>query len=288
MSTEINVQKEYFVFKKDYYDLKELLGMLRTVGTTSDQLISFMKEKKLDVNSYIELTTDIFVPIIYHASLTPQHVDFFLWLLANGANPKKIPDAKEPAIGYNILLVCNEKFLKTLVEKYGVCLPKSNDVLFPQILKKLSYGNLRRIKLLIKLGVLSKDRLDLAIKSDPLLGFRIVDVLLDRIKLVCSTHNTKEEVDKLLKKAADVFEYIKPDGFRTTKDGVCLIQYCANFYMHPLVAALVSGAEISVPPPTYHVDLDPKLVAVLRQLYNDRRYVETCDILGAVPDARAF
>lgn len=286
-SVSINVQKEYFVFKKDYYELKALLEMLRTVGTTSEQLISYMKEKKLDVDSYIELDTDIFVPIIYHVSLTPQHVDFFLWLLANKANPKKQPDVKDTTMGYNILLVCHEKFLKTLVEKCGVTLPKLDDVLFPQIQKKLTYGNLRRIRLLIKLGVLGRERLESATKSDTQLGFKAVDILIDRVKLVCSTHNTKEEVDKLLKKYTELFEFIKPDGLQRNSEGMCLIQYCASFYLHPLITVLISTQE-SIPAPTYHSDLDPKLVAVMRQLYNDRRYVKTCDALGAVPDTRAF
>lgn len=279
------MQKEYFVFKKDYFRLNDLLQLLRSPGTTSSQLITFMLEFNIDVNSYIELSEGVFAPIIYHVCHTPQHVDFFLWLLKNGANPKKIPDVVNGKFAYHILFCCNIKYLKTLIEKCRVTLPQCCDV---QIKRKLCYGDIKRINALIKLGLLTKKGVIQATLDDPIFPFAIVDVLLDRIKLVCSTHNTRTEIDALLEKYASVFQLIKPKGDLVC-NSITLLQYCINFYLHPLIPHIQTADTAStVFCPKYHLDLDQKLVATLRQLYNDRRYILTCDVIGSVPDSRAF
>jgi len=285
---DIDVQKEYFVFQPKYYELKKLNELLRTNGSTSEQLIDFMQEHQLDPNSYIEFESGIFVPIIYQVSLTPNHIKFFAWLLKHGANAKKQPDVKESILGYNILFVCYDKYLKTLIEKCHVVLSKDNNVLFPQIRKKICYGNISRIKLLLKYNVITEDRIKQAINDDKLLGYKVINVLLDRIKLVCVTHNKKDEIDKLLNKYAEIIEYIKPDPLQQ-QNSITLIQYCINFYLHPIISVLnLTHVDLTTLSIMYHSDLDPKLVAVLRQLYNDRRYVQTCDLISIQPDNRAF
>lgn len=274
----MDVQKEFYVFQPKYYPLKKLNELMRTQGTTSDELITYMTNENIDPNSYIELCPRVFCPIIYQCSLTPSHAKFFLWLLKHGASPHKKLDISTDAKADHILFACHEKFLPTLIDRQHVVLDQPVQ---EPITRKLCFGNLRRVKLLVKLGVLSHRDVMIAIRQ-PDLGFQIIDVLIDRIHLICNTRNEKKDIDNLLVKYAEIMKFIKATGCETRNE-VSLAQYCAGYYLHPILKVLTNRPPTSV---VYHEDADPKAVAIMRQLYNDFRYVETCMTCGLIPDTR--
>lgn len=282
---------EYYVFQTNYWKLKKLLELLRTPKTESSQLIRYMKKNKLDVNSYIPLNSDgtIYVPIIYQTTLIPTLTEFFKWLIKNGAKADKEPDTDEGVSADNILFVAHEKYLKFLTNTLKLKIDRLD--LAGQLLKKLKFGNLKRIRQLIALDVFSVSDLHSAISSSDTgeLAFSVIDIMLDRINLICRTANKREDIEKVLTKYVEIIGLIKPDPL-VERECITLIQYCTNFYLHPIIAELMKTQITLKPVPEikYHADLDEKLVAILRQLYNDRRYVETCDLIGVVPDKRAF
>lgn len=287
--------EEYYVYQPHYWQLKELGKMMRTAKTKSETLICYMQTHNLPVDSYIQLTKGIFVPIIYQCCLTPSHVDFFKWLTRNGADPHKLPDSEQGTHADHLLFCCYEGYLEILIKKCHVKLEKSR--INEQIAKKLQFGNLRRIKLLIKFKALRSADLYAAIKNfgREALAFKVVSVLIDRINMLCRLEKTiKDDIDAVLVKYREIIDLISPDP--TAEETVLgvklsLLQYCANFYLDPILSVLVKNQKLGVLPKvtvTYHEDLKPELVAALRYLYNDRRYVLTCDFVNQIPDKRAF
>ena len=287
--------KEYYVFQDEYWTLKQLNQLLRTPNTESNTLIDYVSEHKIDPNCYLELNEHTFVPLIYQVSLTPKHTEFFKWLVSQGANPKKLPDSDPGYPVEHILFAAHPKYLKFLTNTLNITVPRDQTSLDLLIQKKLKFGNLKRLKLLIKQRVLSANDLQRAIspnRGD--LAFDAVEIMLDRINLICRTHNDKDEIDEILEKYTKIFELLRPSPL-AQKNQITLIQYCTNFYLHPIIGSIlkpltadqrtkaVVGVEIK-----YHRELDERLVALLRQLYNDRRYVETCDLIGVSPVAEAF
>lgn len=283
----MDTQKEYYVFQQKYYQLKKLGELLRTAGVTSDELIEYTIRESLDPNSYIEFCNGVFCPIIYQCSLTPSHIKFFLWLLKHGANPHKMLDVSDRARADHILFVCHERFMPILIDKCKVTMKDVPvETVRETIIRKLTFGNLRRIRLLVKFRVIKPtDVLQVQSSTIPDLGFQVVDVLIDRIGLICQTYNEKKDIDNLLSKYTEVMKFIKTTGSET-RSGVTLTQYCAGYYLHPLIATF-PDAKIVNAKVIYHADADPKIVAVLRQLFNDFRYVETCKLCGSAIDERA-
>jgi hypothetical protein len=274
--TEID---DYYVFQDNYYQLKELAVLLKDHTNTDTELIEYCKTNNIDTNSYITtFKNGTYVPIIWQCSLLPNRVKFFKWLIANGANTKLIVDGEKDKM-YDILFACNEKYFKLLVKRNKKLSNKIS--VLRQIKNKLTYGNYRRVLYLKKMNLISETEFITALKSKDIL-LLTTKILIDRLGLICRTHNSQSEINQVIDKYIIVFKLIiqinkeiDPNVIKT------LIQY----YQHRLLSLLDIPDKLKV---TYHVDMDQKVVAILRTLLNDRNYVLTCDALSFEPDSRCY
>ncbi len=302
MNMSNNNLDEYYVFKDDYYRLKELAEKLRTPDISSDELIKFMKSHKIDVNAY--LTTfhvkpelAIYVPIYWQVVSTPVHSKFFRWLINNGADITKLPDCADNSKLQHVLFACHESYIKELlisIQHPSYVIPNLSN----QIKNKILSGNIRRILILLKVKAITKKDINDVLNKSPDLYFEVLNVLIDRIHLICRTHNSKNEVQQVINKYIKVFEFIMKFKdipmnliYQNNNNGnISIYEYLANFYLYEFIDLFKSNniqikTNLKV---TYHVDMNVKLVASIRQLLNDNRYVRTCQSLDQPIDARAY
>ena len=285
----MTTRDEYYVFQDNYYTLKELATMLRNNEVSDQILVDYITTNNIDVNSYLTtFQNGTYVPIVYQCSLLPNRVKLFKWLTSRGANTRLVVDGPTDKI-YDILFSCNDKYLKHLV-KHNKTLSKSIDT-SRQIRTKLVHGNYRRVFLLNKLSVISEDdiRNALKCKGHDMLVLETIKTMIDRLGLICRTHNSKEEVDQVIDKYLIVFgTYIKYlPGLIIPDSAVNLL---IKYYQHKILSLLSGSNKLTetMVTPVYHTDMNPKIVAVLRLLFNDRNYAETCDILDIEPASRCY
>lgn len=298
---------DYYVFQSNYYLLKGLAEKLRTPNTSSNDLIKYMKKHQIDPNSYLTTfhsnpSEAIYVPIYWQCVQTPMHVKFFKYLQKSNADLNKIPDCTNSKKFHHALFSCHESYIPELISGMSDLKSTISINLDEQIKGKVITGNIRRILILLKVKAISKQELYKSFKTYPDLYFQVIDVLLDRINLVCRTHNQKEEVTQILLKYVKVFEFLfkfpeikfnlyKNNTQISESNQISIYQYCANFYLYEIIVILKGhGYDESIHDKItvrYHEDMNPKLVASIRQLLNDQRYVMTCQSLDVEPDSRA-
>ncbi len=278
---------DHYVFQDNYYKLKDLAIMLKQVDIQDEKLIEYCKDHKIDPNSYLTtFQNSTYVPIIWQCSLLPNRKEFFKWLISNGSNTKLVVDGDSDRI-YDILFVCHEKYLKFLV-KQNKKLSSTIDK-YRQIRTKLVHGNYRRVLLLKRLGLITDNDISISINTVSIF-LETTKTMIDRIGLICKTHNDPSEVNAVINKYLVVFDIyiknIKNPGSELDNVIDILIQY----YQHDILVKLLPFTDISVTKKIviYHEDMDPKTVAVLRILFNDRNYVKTCDVLDIEPDRRCY
>ena len=288
----MTLRDDYYVFQDNYYVLKELATMFRDSEVSDHKLVDYITFNNIDVNSYITTFSQngTYVPIVYQCSLLPNRVKLFKWLVSQGANTRLVVDGPPNKI-YDILFSCNDKYLKYLVKKNNT-LSRSIDT-NRQIRAKFVHGNYRRVFLLNKLSVISDIDIKNALQSQghDMLVLETIKTMIDRLGLICRTHNTKSEVDQVTDKYLIVFgTYIKylPDLVIPDSAVNILVEY----YQHKILALLSASNKLPEPKtktnPIYHTDMNPKIVAVLRLLLNDRNYAETCDVLDIEPDSKCY
>ena len=281
LKVDIKNREEYYVFQPNYYQLKTLSEMMNDRKISFKDIIRFIVRNKIDLNSYIKLGNDhkIFVPLIYACSLTPHLEKVFIYLLKNKADPTKIPDADDDATD-DLLFVCHEKYFKTLIKNGCTVDPKRKS---RQIRKKIQYGNYKRLMLLLKHNLINEK--DIAVSVDEKIYIDCVKVLIDRIYLICGTTNMKADVDTMISKYVTVFLFIQKYSSNVHRNTE-LTEILKNNYLFELLE-LPFIIKTDVTAPKYHEDMDDKIVAMLRQLYNDYRYTRTCQILNLKADTRA-
>ncbi len=282
-------RKHYYVFQKDYYQLKAFSGMLKNSEISDETLVNYLEKNNLNVNSYITTfdKKDTFVPIIYQCSMLPNREILFKYLIKKRATLDKLPDANDDTINYNILFVCHEKYLSFISKNVSITKDKEN-----QLKNKLLFGNYRRVLLLKKRNIVKESDISLAFNDSDFL-LKCIKLLIDRICLIFRTHNSQEEADKVISKYQIIFKLYKKYGGSEPSDKI--IQALANYYQHKLLTTLfilypllkkkLENIEVK-----YHTDasMKPEIVAILRRLYNDRNYVLTCDILDKIPISDAY
>lgn len=277
----MGILDDYYVQHNDYEKLKILAEKLRTPSMTSKELIDYVINNNIDVNSYITtFNLGIYTTIIFQIVQTTNYHDFYKFLIAKGADICKISDYDEESKFHfqHILFQCHEKYIKLLLSSCS----SININLRCQVLKKLYSGNIRRLMLLLKFNVLTVKTLSEIFKSESNIYVEVINVLIDRINLICKTSNIKSEVDKTILKYIDILKFIlkfKIDCNVIIND-MSIIQYCANFYLYEIIEFFYFNGNIQkINEIVYHSKMDPKFVASLRQLLNDRRYVCTANIL---------
>ena len=280
---------DYYVFQDNYYVLKNLAILLRKSEVLDKEVVDYIISNNIDVNSYLTtFQNGHYIPIIYQCSLLPNRVKLFKYLVSKGAKTRLIADGPHNKI-YDILFSCHDKYLKYLV-KHNKTLSKSIDT-SRQIRTKLIHGNYRRVFLLNKLSVISEEDITNAMKDHDWLILETIKTMIDRLGLICRTHNVRDEVDHVINKYLVIFGiYIKylPD-LTIPYSAVSLL---VKYYQHKVLALLSASCKLQDLPddlnPIYHADMNPKNVAVLRLLFNDLNYAKTCDVLEIEPDDRCY
>jgi len=313
---------DYYVLQSNYYTLKDFATKIRDINISSDDLINFMKKNKIDVNSYITtFNPGVYVPIYWQCvqpnypnnqSLSNevsdnstlsnevfsistlsnhQHIrtKFFKFLVRNNVNLLLNPDVQDSKNFKHVLMTCHESYIKDLIStKDSISVNLDN-----QILNKLYTGNIRRLIILLKYEILTTNLIQNIITLNSSLLFDILNVLIDRISFICRTHNKKSEVQSIIQKYINVFKFIFKFKTETLNiNSMHIIQYCANFYLYEFIALFKDLLKINLNhyrfKISYHDDMNQKLVASIRQLLNDNRYVLTCKSLDITPDKRAL
>ena len=284
-------RQEYYVFQSNYYGLKNIAQKFADLAP-AEEILNEIKTQNIDVNSYVTTFGYGFVPIIYQSTCSPKYESVFIYLINHGANPNLLPDAD---CVNDILFVCHEKYLKTLIKLK--CQLQPTEV-HRQILAKLRYGDIRRLKLLIKYRVLKLEQISELTKSDEL-AFDIISGLIEQVMHICVNCGEKPAIDCVLKRHYDTLEFMIKHGLKitvtsqrkrvhtlhepsATAGSVSLIQYATDYYLADIVSLLLKNGCSPVPV-IFHEKMDPQLVAILRHLYNDRNYARLCEMGSPSP-----
>lgn len=282
---------EYYIYQPHYKQLKELARMISDYNVDNNTIINYIKEHKLDPNSYITtFIPDLYVPLIFRVSQLPyeKRLKLTCWLLKHGADLTKKPDSSDSQKIDDIMFVCNERYLTTFT-KNGCKINK--DILHLSIIRKLHYAGIKRIQLLCKLGLMDSHMVyEIAQKNSLEILPKMLDTLLDRVYFISKTTNIKDHVDHTINQFADTISYLRVSATTVLQEqNITVAQFCTNYYLHQLLTRMkeinLVKSQLKV---TYHEDMNPKIVAKLRHLLNDRRYVETCDFLEQEPEKRAY
>jgi len=261
---------EYYVFQPHYYILKDLSKMIADKNVLCQELKSYMELNKLDANSYINYIREhekssIWMPLVYFVSMYDFRVDFFKYLISAGADPRKLTDSD---IELNICFICHDRYLQYLSQKAP---PKKN--VSVQIQSKLVSGTTERLRQLLKLNALTSTQIKEAVR-EPVLATDIINMFINRIMVVSLNFDERVQLThQLIEKYLDVFQFMK------TYDAnlVSIQDLCKKYYLYEFLE-MIEGTH-SEEEPLYHTHMDATLVASLRPLLNDKRYVKTCEIV---------
>lgn len=295
---------EYYIFQHNYYQLKELITMIgddksNATDVNNDlskyscqHIIDFLKDKEIDVNSYICPTyvsgkDNVWVPLVFFVSLFPHRKILLKWLLKHRADPRKLPDGDT----MNICFYCHEKYLNMFRVIAPPLTDKSSSVAIADTVRhisnKLICGNIRRICLLLKHGTITNDVMR-QVATSKNLPDEIINAMISRL-IVSLSLRADEDIDKtmltvnFINKYLIIFKLLLKYGLSFTLETK---QLCANNYLYEILQLEnIHDLNITI---KYHTDMNDQLVSMLRPLFNDYRYVKTCEIINAEPDFRAF
>ena len=98
----------------------------------------------------------------------------------------------------------------------------------------------------------------------------------------CKNINLTIETDNVIQKFLKVVQFLIKYKAPITKQTV---KFCIDHYLYEIIPLL--GHDY-ITEPIYHTQMDSTLVAVIRPLLNDNRYVKTCTVTGHKPDPDVF
>ena len=272
----------FYASLPDYYKLEKIRALILS-GVSSEDIISFIKENKLSVNSYIKgLRANEWVPILSLLARTDKHQLAVKFLVKSGVNINLVPDA-DPEQQEPLLFTCDMTYFKFFNE-HGAKITGSLDA---NIKRKLRCADIKRVKLLIKTGHLTVSSVVNA-DTDPILYTltSMKDYLTYAFNIRQNLTNLTEELDSTVIKFLVCVEQLVAWGCPVSQNAV---NFCIDYYLHEFLSIKAFNAlKFQTVNPEYHEYKDKLVVAMLRPLLNDSRYEKTCRVLNVTPNRELY
>jgi hypothetical protein len=268
----------YYAALPEYYHLEELRGKLLANETESSDIIEFIKNQKLSVNSYIKGTrSNEWVPLLHLCCRHTKYQSVVKFLLKSGADINLLSDADHQQME-PLLFGCDEIYFKYLVNN-GCILAGGDQKL--NIKRRLRCSDIKRLRQLVKVkqinisDVLSSD-------TDPVLYCltSMKDYLIYAFNIRTGSNsnlNLTAELNETIAKFLSCVVQLLEWGASVTKEAD---SFAINHYMFEFLS-LPGFSRTGVVP--YHEHMDGLKVAMLRPLLNDARYEKTCLLVNQKP-----
>ena len=258
---------------------------LSTLGTDNRAILKYLKHTELDLNSYIKLRENCYVPLIFYFSRSSEYELVMKYFLHKRSeiNFSLQPDCDKPE---SLLFVAHSMYLQELI-KAGAPIGTTKQIT-NSLMKKLLSCEWKRIRMLEKNSMI-KPKITQSIIDKPGLMLKIIKSLRDFMLFRFSA--SEEELDKTkivketMEKLTSTVRFMMSYGQSPSKD---VIQLCIDLYIVELLELpkfqkVYKFWKSELNPVQYHEHMDSLTVAMLRPLLNDYRYERTCIALSVEP-----
>ena len=291
MSVTVNTPRaSYYASLPEYYHAEELRMLLSANDTTSHDLITFIKNHKLPVNTFIKgLRPNEWIPLIHACCHSSKYQDAVKFLIKNGANLHLLPDA-EPEVIEPLLFSCDMLYFKFLYDA-GCRIPTTDQS--HNIKRRLRCADVKRLNIMLKLKIMSINDI-LTATEDPILYClkSMKEYLVYAFNIRKGVPSLQIELTNTIEKFMQCIVYLLKWNAPVSQDTV---NYCIEFYIYEVLnlpelklKLKLKNLNLNLNAPLYHEYKDSLTVAMLRPLLNDARYEKTCIALDVKPNSELY
>ena len=273
----------YYASLPEYYQVEEISKLLLEKATTPEQIILFIKKHKLSVNTFLKgFRPNEWIPIIHVCCHNVKYQEVVKFLIKNGANLHLLPDA-DPDVIEPLLFSCDLLYFKYLHDA-GCRIPSSNQS--HNIKRKLRCADIKRLKLMVKLKMLTVNDVLSAVEDPILYGLKSMKEYLVYAFNLRKGVNIQEELSSTIDKFKLCINHLLSWHAPVTHEAVV---FCIDYYLFEILSLPgFNDKADKVTPVIYHEHKDSLTVAILRPLLNDARYEKTCNLLNVTPDSELY
>jgi hypothetical protein len=275
----------YYASLPEYYQVEELRNLLLAKETTSEHIITFIKQHKLSVNIFLKgFRVNEWVPLLHICCHNAKYQDAVKFLIKNGADLHQLPDA-DADVCEPLLFSCDLLYFRYLHDS-GCTVLKGDQS--HNIKRKLRCADIKRLKIMLKLKLLTVTDILTAV-DDPILYCikSMKDYLVYAFNIRKGLYNLQEELVSTVDKFTFCVGHLIKLGAPVTVDAV---DFCTEYYLYEILELfkITLKGKFKSSAVIYHEYKDSLMVAILRPLLNDARYEKTCFMLGVKPDNQLY
>ena len=290
------MDESYYTNDLNYSKLCKLKELIICKNTEYKEIIKYIINNKININSYIKIKDNFYAPLFYLIIHAENQLKLFKWIHSlNKINYNLkydyfINDIYDNYIPH-YLTTCKSIYLKYLFKNEEI----NNELKKEDIIFLLKNANIDRIKLLnidIK-EFLINDKKN-SNNDNIYIEFIILEHLIYKnITYICATNNNKKNIDFILNKYLELFKYIDIDPYIINKQtNISFIQTCIDWYLLNIIEYLKNklnnnniNKSLNI---TFYKDINEEKSAIYRQLYNDYNYYNICKLLNFNIDERVY
>jgi len=281
--------EQQFVTLPNFHEIRDLSFLIREPSSTPEAVKRYMVKHKIPINSYLPVIKGVsvlpgrYLPLFHHLCMSPKYLDLLQHLLRKGCNVSAPVREENPT---DLLYLCSPCYLKLLIS-LGHHLPR--DTLKSDLRKRFRMGQSERVVMLFRLGEIDEETIR-DVLLEPTFLPDILSVLVDRVYHLCECDETNDHdiVMRLIHQYRKVVRFAIRNGADPngeSRTGCSVLQYAVDYYLVEIVEELLSNAEnleegdyrkINL---VFHKEKNEVLTAVMRQLFNDKRYDDLCKLL---------
>src|SRR3990167_5868238 len=287
LSTQELAWDDMFVSLTNFHEIRDLGFLIRNPESTSETIKRFMITHRIPINVYLpvikgdQVIPGRYLPLYYSLCQYSRYHSLFDHIVQKGCRigaPPRVESEKHT----DLLYICDDSYLEKLVQ-LGHQLRKEH--LIDDLQKRLRMGQSERIVMLYRLGQIHQNVIR-GVLQDPYFLSDILSVLVDRIYHLCEHDETndRELVLKLIHQYQKVIRFALQNGANPNQVGrsqIPVMQYAVDYYLVEIVEEILrhspKGLEkINL---VFHKDKNQTLTAIMRQLFNDKRYDDLCRLM---------
>ena len=275
------MSNSYYTNLHNYQFLQNIRNTIMNTTEPDTIIIQDLQKNHIDSNSYI-LYKDgkTWMPLV-HLAMCFNRPELVKYLLKDGANVCKLADTTDPCL--SIYFICNQLYLKYLVQK-GCPFP---EIISETIVKQLTSGAVKRLQHLEKLGLLTKAHYQTLLTDNDIplkLVTTLVNYLFYAFNIKKHVTNKTDDMEKNIALMKESLQFIVDKGAPISHE---FLKYCCEHYLWEYLLIYKSNLTPQLIP-VYHMEMDGKVVALLRPLLNDKRYENLCQVLSVKPVAELY
>ena len=258
-----------------------LLKLITSIKTTSNDVILFLKKYNIDSNIYLPyMAEDGEIPLLFYCCANNKYNELFQYLLNNNVNVHNKMNTKNPI---DLLYYSQIEYIPTLISK-NVVLSKETFLINGE--KLLIGGNIKKLMLLYKYNAIDKNDLLTLIHTNNLL-FNVLERLYERIFFICKNSNNNEllrsNYNDTIKNYSDVFKLILTNGVNINQlnnNSIPFMQDVLNTYIYDIIKVLLQyNPELDDVNLIHYSNFDLTNRQIMSFLYNKDNYENISNLL---------